>query len=137
MDINIVRLLFDAGLFVLIWMIQLLIYPSFQYLSAENLIKWHRIYTFRLSLIVIPLMFGQLIIAAFQLYKNITNYHFISLIMVVLVWLFTFTIFVPIHNRIANNIKRSSDLKQLVNRNWIRTALWTLIFGYSAINFLS
>jgi hypothetical protein len=36
MDINIIRLLFDAGLFVLIWMIQLSVYPSFLYYEKQN-----------------------------------------------------------------------------------------------------
>jgi hypothetical protein len=67
MDFNIIKLLFDAGLFVLIWMVQLMVYPSFLYYEKQNLVKWHNHYVKGLAIIVIPIMFGQLIIAIIQL----------------------------------------------------------------------
>ena len=131
MDINIIRLLFDAGLFVLIWMVQLVVYPSFLYYEKQNLVKWHNHYSKRLAIIVIPLMFGQLIIASIQLVELSSIETIISLLMVCAVWISTFVQFVPIHNKISKNKVTEKLLKQLVNRNWLRTLLWTLIFGWS------
>lgn len=131
MDINIIRLLLDAGLFVLIWMIQLIVYPSFLYYEKQNLVKWHNRYTKGLAIIVIPLMFGQLIIAIIQLVQLSSIETIISFFMVSTVWISTFVQFVPIHNKITKNKATEKLLKQLVNRNWLRTLLWTLILGWS------
>lgn len=129
MDLGEIRLLFDAGLFVLIWLVQLIIYPSFQYYDKRNLIVWHRYYTLRLSIIVIPLMVGQLILCSLQIYVFYSTVGMINLTMVILVWIITFTLFVPVHAKIAQEKAIGADLKKLVTRNWIRTTLWTLILG--------
>lgn len=131
MDINIIRLLFDAGLFVLIWMVQLIIYPSFPYFEKQNLVKWHKHYTKGLSVIVIPLMFGQLITAIIQLLQLTSIATVTSLFMVSAVWIVTFVQFVPIHNKITKNKASEKLLKQLIHRNWLRTLLWTIILGWS------
>jgi len=131
MDINIIKLLFDAGLFVLIWMVQLVVYPSFLYYEKQNLVKWHNHYAKGLAIIVIPLMFGQLIIAIFQLVQLSSIENIISLLMVCAVWISTFVQFVPIHNKITKHKATEKLLKQLVNSNWLRTLLWTLLFGWS------
>lgn len=136
MDINIIRLLFDAGLFVLIWMIQLVVYPSFIYYEKQNLVKWHNQYAKGLAIIVIPLMFGQLIIAIIQLVQLSSIETIISLLMVCAVWISTFVQFVPIHNQIAKNKITPMVLNQLVKRNWSRTILWTLIFCWDIYYYL-
>lgn len=131
MDFAAVRLLFDAGLFVLIWMIQLLIYPSFLYYSNANLHSWHNLYTRRLSFIVIPLMLGQLTLAVIQLVYNATTENIVMLLLILAIWISTFLQFVPIHNSIAKNNINKFILQQLVNRNWLRTILWTIILFWN------
>lgn len=131
MDINIMRLLFDTGLLVLIWMVQILIYPSFKHYDKQNLVIWHKHYAVRLAVIVIPLMFGQLILASMQCFKTSSNQTLISLLLVIVVWTLTFIQFVPLHKKIAKNKATAALLKRLVNKNWWRTLLWTLIFCWS------
>lgn len=131
MDLNITRLLFDVGVFVLIWIVQLIIYPSFLYFEKQNLFKWHTKYLAVFSRIVIPLMFGQLIIASIQVFKLVTMETVVSLLLVLLVWISTFIQFVPIHNKISKNEASDTFLKQLVTKNWVRTILWTLILCWS------
>ena len=58
--IEITRLLLDFGLCILIWMVQLIVYPSFLFFSDNNLFTWHKTYTKAIALIVMPLMLGQL-----------------------------------------------------------------------------
>ncbi|WP_010228465.1 hypothetical protein [Gillisia marina] len=131
MEIATIRLLFDTGLVVLIWMIQLVVYPSFEYYNKVDLIKWHKRYTTNISFIVIPLMFGQLIMAIFQVFQ-LQNYKtLLGLSFIIAVWLSTFLQFVPIHNKIAKGLISDKLLSQLVTKNWLRTFLWTLIFGWS------
>lgn len=134
MSIAIIRLLLDFGLVVLIWMIQRIVYPSFLHYSAEDLVTWHKEYTSRFSVIVIPLMFGQLSISVYQLITGTSIYTVISLVIIVLIWISTFFQFVPIHSNISKGIVNEKMLVSLVNKNWIRTVLWTLLFLYSFFN---
>lgn len=134
MTVNLIRMLSDFGLVVLIWMVQLIIYPSFARYTHENLLPWHRMYTKKLASIVIPLMFTQVFVVAYQLYKNQGVFTYCSAILVVLVWLSTFTQFVPLHNNISKGEKVAHSVEKLIQRNWIRTALWTLLFMLSLWN---
>ena len=128
------RLLFDFGLVVLIWMVQLIIYPSFQFYPNSNLVEWHSIYTKSISLIVIPLMLGQLIIVVLQFLKIRNYYTIISCCGVLLVWLLTFLIFVPMHNEIGSGLISESQLQNLVEVNWFRTIIWTLLLLSSILS---
>ncbi|AFL81597.1 hypothetical protein Aeqsu_2135 [Aequorivita sublithincola DSM 14238] len=136
MSIEVIRLLLDFGLVVLIWIIQCIVYPSFRYYPTENLIAWHKIYTARFSVIVIPLMLGQIGIVLYQTILTPSVYTVVSLIIIIFVWLVTFLQFVPIHTSIAKGIVTEKLLASLVNKNWIRTVLWTLLFIYSFIYYL-
>jgi hypothetical protein len=55
----IIRLLLDFGLVVLIWLVQLVIYPGFKFYSPSNLALWHKIYTGRIGVAVVPMMVWQ------------------------------------------------------------------------------
>ncbi|SDS32605.1 hypothetical protein SAMN04487764_1963 [Gillisia sp. Hel1_33_143] len=133
MSIEIIRLLLDFGLLVLIWIIQRIVYPSFAYYSPEKLVNWHTAYTKRFSTIVIPLMFGQLGIAFYQLITQSNFYTIISLLTIAVIWISTFGIFVPIHSKIAKNNGDQKMLTSLVKKNWIRTVLWSFLFIYSLL----
>ena len=57
MSLDLARLLIDFGFVVLIWAVQLVIYPSFGFYAKANLFEWHKSYTARVTYIVLPLMF--------------------------------------------------------------------------------
>ena len=133
MTLDLIRLLIDFGLLVLIWMVQLVIYPSFQFYKKENLISWHKIYTKRLAFVVIPLMLGQLIIAGFQLFDKASLYTVASIFVIIALWISTFIQFVPRHNRISQGNFKENTLVELVKLNWIRTVLWTILFLVSCL----
>lgn len=122
------RLLFDFGLVVLIWLVQLVIYPGFKYYSPAGLQQWHKIYTTRIAIVVIPLMLGQLALAAWQLWYEQNFYTSGSMFLVILTWLLTFTVFVPLHSSITKDPGNRKATRELVKKNWYRTALWSLIF---------
>ena len=132
-NLELARLLLDFGLVVLIWMVQLLIYPSFKYYSTTSLLKWHSRYTFNMGLIVIPLMFGQLIIYTVQVFQEQSFFNVFGMIVVILLWLSTFLQFVPLHQAITNNKFSGNTLSQLVVRYWIRTTLWSILFIWSLV----
>ena len=133
MSLEVIRLLLDFGLVILIWIIQRIVYPSFLYYTKENLLTWHKEYTARFAVIVIPIMFAQLGVSAYQLSISFNLYTIVSIVIISLVWLSTFLQFVPIHSNIARATVDEKTLELLVRKNWIRTALWTLLFVISCI----
>lgn len=126
--LDLLCLLFDFGLVVLIWMVQLIVYPSFLYYTSKNLLLWHQKYTQRLALIVIPLMLGQLILSAFQVYQNLTSYSLSTFLIVLFLWGITLLKFAPMHGEISQGNTSKEFLTNLVRWNWIRTVLWSLLF---------
>lgn len=130
MSIAVLRLGIDFGLVVLIWMIQLIVYPSFLHYTTTNLIKWHRKYTPLIGYIVGPLMLLQLGISIYQISIEITYYNVISVLFISIIWALTFFKFVPIHNNISKGRISKLMLVSLVQKNWTRTILWTILFMY-------
>jgi hypothetical protein len=114
MSISIVRLLIDFGLVVLIWMIQLIVYPSFLHYTASNLIKWHKKYTLLIGYIVGPLMLGQLAIVSYQVSNDINLYNSLSIFIIAAIWIVTFLQFVPIHTNISKGRLSKQMLVSLV-----------------------
>lgn len=121
------ELLVDAGLFILTWMVQLIIYPGFLAYSPSDLTSWHKLYTPRITIIVAPLMLSQLALSLFHVITKATGLSLLVFLLVLLSWGTTFFLFVPIHERIGKGQATSKDLRRLVQRNWLRTGVWTLI----------
>ena len=130
--IEITRLVLDVGLLVLIWMIQLIVYPSFLFYTAKELIAWHKMYTKAIALIVIPLMLGQLGIIIYQVFLVQNTYTLTSIILVVFLWGITLLKFAPMHQQISEGNTHVQLLKKLVQNNWIRTLIWTILCAMSA-----
>lgn len=131
MDLALLRLVLDFGLLILIWMVQLVVYPSFSFYAKENLITWHHKYTQRITYIVMPLMLGQLGVASWQLLQVRSWYTLLSILLIALLWILTFWKFIPLHGKIAAATHDKGDLTTLVGQNWWRTLLWTLLFFLS------
>ncbi len=136
MTVELTRLLIDFGLVILIWMVQLNIYPSFRYYAREDLVQWHQKYTIGIAVIVIPLMFGQLGIYSYQLFQSQDLFPILGFTIVILQWILTFGIFVPLHNAIGQNLHNEQTLQHLVKRNWWRTLLWTGLFVWSMLEYV-
>ena len=130
--IEITRLVLDVGLLVLIWMIQLIVYPSFLFYTAKELIAWHKMYTKAIALIVIPLMLGQLGIIIYQVFLVQNTYTLTSIILVVFLWGITLLKFAPMHQQISEGNTHVQLLKKLVQINWIRALIWTILCAMSA-----
>ena len=131
MLIEILRLLIDFGLVVLIWMVQLVIYPSFLHYRNDDLVVWHRKYTSLIGAIVSPLMLLQLGISISQIIIAVDLYTISSLVIVRVLWIVTFLQFMPIHNTVSKGSVSEKMLLSLVRKNWTRTLLWTFLFVYS------
>ncbi len=132
-----VKLITDFGLLVLIWLVQLVIYPSFNYYRTKDLKVWHKFYTKRITIVVLPLMLSQLILSFTLLFiSNWSSYHILDIGLVLLTWILTFAIFVPLHHKIDKSQNISESVYKLVKVNWIRTFLWSAIAVFSFFNML-
>jgi hypothetical protein len=136
MNIPLIQLLFDLGLLVLIWLVQLVIYPSFLFYERRNLKRWHEKYTQQITYVVLPLMVGQLIIITIHLFNNFSTFTLVSFLVVISLWAMTFFIFIPLHRKISMDEINPSVLYQLIRLNWIRTLLWSGLFVSSLLYYL-
>lgn len=130
------KLLVDFGLVILIWMTQLIVYPSFTYYSEEALMQWHPRYTVAISCIVMPLMLAQVGLHGWILTSQMSVLNLLAAVLIVLVWVNTFFFAVPLHNQIGEGVDVLKAADKLVKVNGYRTALWTLIFLLSLWEYL-
>jgi len=122
------------ALLILIWLVQLIIYPGFHRISPEEFAVYHRWYVIRISSVVLPLMIAELVLVIWWVLSD--NYSSISLsagFLVIMVWLSTFALQVPIHNQLKTG-KEDMLIRRLVATNWIRTAAWSLKAGIVSID---
>ena len=54
----------------LIWVIQLVHYPAFRFVESSAFINFERLHTQRISLIVIPLMFTELLSGVYLIFSK-------------------------------------------------------------------
>ena len=107
----------------LILVTQIISYPLFLKVEVDNFSIFHDDYVSRISFIAVPVMLGELFISTLVYYYFNTFLGFMILLSIILIFISTFIIQVPLHNKLklANNRK---DIIKLVNTNWIRTFLW-------------
>jgi hypothetical protein len=129
-------LLVDFGLVILIWMVQLIIYPSFVYYTKEDLFTWHQKYTNRIAIIVVPLMLTQLVLAFFAVFYQANFTTIFTLLIVFFLWIFTFLGFAPLHFKISEGKHNHKLLQLLIQRNWIRTFLWSILFIFHLLMYI-
>ena len=132
---NLLQLLIDFGLFLLIWIVQLIIYPSFTYMEEANFQQWHPRYTQAVSYFVMPLMLGQVGLLAYLIWNDFDWIYVIQAILVGLVWANTFFVAVPLHNEMLELTATLEIRAKLVKINWWRTGMWTIVFLLSVYKF--
>lgn len=111
----------------LIWVIQLVHYPSFRFVDSNDFVEFERKHSSSITIIVMPLMVTELITGIWLIgAKSILLY--LNLASIILIWLSTFFISVPCHQKLSAG-KDLDVINRLVSTNWIRTILWTFKFG--------
>ena len=120
------QIIADSGLLVLIWLVQLIIYPSFRYTEEKEFIFWHARYTSLITLIVSPLMFLQIGVEMVHIFHD--NFRWMRILMILAVLIVTFSLSVPYHKRLNRAGKEPLIISRLVLTNWLRTVIWSLLF---------
>ncbi len=106
----------------LIWTIQVVHYPLFGAVGEPGFIGYHARHSTRISMVVIPLMLIELATTVGSVVVGTGSGS--GLIPVVVVWVTTFLVSVPLHGRLGAGFDRRAH-RALVVTNWIRTAAWT------------
>jgi len=125
-DLTIINVVVSWGAVILIWLVQLVHYPTFRYIDADQFQDFHQHHTHSITLIVMPLMLIELGLAIYLMWQsNFGKIEIIAFALVVGVWLSTFLIQIPLHHALSDG-KNLTIIDKLVASNWWRTFLWTV-----------
>ena len=110
-----------------IWVIQLVHYPSFRFTDREKYVSFQIFHMRNISFIVVPVMIleflsGLLLVLYHSNYESLLR---ISFILLLIIWLVTALFFAQIHQKLSKGYDETL-VRNLVSLNWIRTLLWTI-----------
>ena len=120
----------------LIWVVQLVHYPSFLFVPEKKFAEFVGFHGSRITWIVLPVMLLELGTAvALELASSRLHLWSFNLVALLLIWLCTIGLSIPCHRRLAAGWDEAL-VKRLIATNWPRTILWTLrsflIIGFLA-----
>jgi hypothetical protein len=110
-----------------IWVIQLVHYPSFRFTDREKYVSFQIFHMRNISFIVVPVMIleflsGLLLVLYHSNHESLLR---ISFILLLIIWLVTALFFAQIHQKLSKGYDETL-VRNLVSLNWIRTLLWTI-----------
>lgn len=112
----------------LIWFVQIVHYPLFAMVGDAAFIPYEAAHQRRTTWVVAPLMLleaGSSVLLLTPLSGSPrTPLAWLGLAMLVLIWLSTFLVQVPLHATLERAGSKAS-MRRLVTTNWIRTFAWT------------
>ena len=124
------QLVVTAALTGLIWMVQLVHYPGFRYVDHTQFSNFQQHHMRSISYIVVPLMLIEVAFAVWsQLHwwgKDGMYLVITANILLVVIWLTTFAISGPTHNKLLTDGFNEKLITKLVDTNWVRTIAWTI-----------
>lgn len=107
----------------IIWVIQILVYPLFQFIGEKEFSFVHEFHMKQITWIVAPLMVLELATGILLVYRSGHELFWWNLASVLSLWALTALINVPTHHRLKHNCELSK--RNLSLRNWPRTWIWT------------
>ncbi|MEJ2719434.1 MAG: hypothetical protein P8182_20275 [Deltaproteobacteria bacterium] len=134
-ELHIARNLFDLGIVIVVWLAQVIMYPSLAHIERDAFVSWHRKYSSRIAFFVIPLLCGQAIIVGILVYDDASLTNVLSAALIAACWASTFVLSVPCHARLQRAGKDLQVIRKLVRTNLIRTMLWTAVFLIGILQF--
>jgi hypothetical protein len=132
--LSIARFTVDFGLVILIWITQLIVYPSFHVIDPIKFIQWHKQYTDRIGYIAGPLMLLQVVLITIQCFTLGGPLPAVSGGLVAASWYITFRHAVPIHGQLSANGYSNELVDELIRMNRLRTILWMAVFILSCVD---
>ena len=124
--INVASTWFMVGL---IWLIQLVHYPLFNYVGSKEFRIFHENHKILITPVVGIVMIVELVtsgIIIFQIPNGIPNWTtIVGIILLGVIWFSTLLFQIPFHNKLSTNFDENV-LMMLINTNWIRSICWSL-----------
>jgi hypothetical protein len=113
-----------------IWTVQLVHYPGFA-LAKADFVAYHRAHMSRMGWVVMAPMVLELLLAAWLAWQGraLGWPVWVALGLVLLIWVVTFFVSVPFHDRLATGGYDYVAIDGLVRTNWLRTIAWTVRSG--------
>jgi hypothetical protein len=114
----------------IIWFVQVVHYPLFALAGRESFGLYEAQHATRTGWVVAPLMCVELGTTLLFLFSRLRPaavpavYGWVGAALVLLIWLSTFFVQVPLHNRLSAGYDPAAAA-QLVATNWVRTVAWT------------
>lgn len=108
-----------------IWFVQLVHYPLYFGIIHDDYKMAAKKHQMRTSLVVLIPMLLELITGVYLLYKAQTIDWWITMGLLGLVWVSTFTMQVPCHRTLEQGYSTQA-YNRLVSSNWFRTIFWTV-----------
>ncbi|MGI4871338.1 MAG: hypothetical protein ACRYFX_09180 [Janthinobacterium lividum] len=113
----------------LIWLVQVVQYPGLMLVGQAEFARYHAAHTRRMGYVVAAPMVLELALSIWLAWVAYpvwgAGLALAQLALVVVVWLATFLLAVPFHNRLAVYGYNYIALDGLTRTNWLRTLAWT------------
>ena len=109
----------------IIWVIQLLHYPTFHFIKESDYVEFQYFHMQRISFIVVPVMIIELLSGFMLVYYFRSNLLIFCLIILLVIWSITFVFFTKLHQSLLGGYDKII-VDKLVQINWSRTVLWSL-----------
>mgnify|MGYP001158435851 FL=1 len=106
---------------------QFITYPSFKSIDIKLFSNFHKTYNRKMLFIVGPIMTIEFLSLAILLFVNFNLNFLIQFILISLIWVLTFFLIVPIHNKLENQYDKLLNIN-LIKLNRYRTLIWSLKF---------
>ena len=125
------HLITTSMMVAIIWMVQILHYPSFLFIDKEQYTEFQQFHMKKISYIIIPIMLLELF-SGFGILFDIEKVQlsfYASLTLLILIWLITGLFFTKYHTELSKKYNHNTILR-LIRFNWIRTVLWTIRLAF-------
>ena len=124
--ISLTHLVFTSTMVGIIWVIQLVHYPSFYFIRKDIFVSFQKFHTNKIAIVVVPVMLVELITGILLIYMetNIDIVLTISIFILIAIWVLTAIYFYKAHQKLMSGYNEEI-INQLIKLNWIRTILWT------------
>jgi hypothetical protein len=120
----------------LIWFVQLVHYPLFQLVGADDFARYEQGHTRRTTWIVAPLMILEMITAVSLVFLvhgiALRALTIVGVVLVVAIWTSTALVQVPCHRTLLTGFDLPAA-RRLVTTNWLRTVAWTVRAGLALV----
>ena len=125
--IEYIHLISTSMMVAIIWIVQILHYPTFKYIDQKRYEEFQDFHMKRISYIIIPIMLVELSSGVIVLIIDSSLYtpFGVSLVLLIFIWILTALLFSKVHAYLLKGYDEDS-INKLIDLNWIRTIFWTV-----------